>query len=122
MTRVGKKVPPASGPRVPPAPWCAPSGKTPDIWLRRVVELPAVQGDVALWIHHDEEAEVYINGILVAKAQGFTVTYEELLLDAKGREAIRPGKNLLAVHCKQTRGGQYIDLGLVELIEPAEKP
>lgn len=96
--------------------------KTPDIWLRRVVELPAVQGDVALWIHHDEDAEVYINGVLVGQAQGFTVTYEEFLLDAKGRQAIRPGKNLLAVHCKQTRGGQYIDLGLVELVEPAEKP
>lgn len=93
--------------------------KTPDIWLRRVVELPTLRGDVALWIHHDEDVEVYINGVLAAKAGGFTVAYEELLLDDQARNALRTGKNVLAVHCKQTRGGQYIDLGLVELVEPA---
>ncbi len=96
--------------------------KTPEIWLRRAVELPPLRGDLALWIHHDEDVEVYLNGVLAAKAEGFTVAYEELPLDAKGRQAIRPGKNVLAVHCKQTRGGQYIDLGLVELVEPAPKP
>ena len=96
--------------------------KTPEIWLRRTVELPPIQGDPALWIHHDEDAEVYINGVLAGKAEGFTTAYEELLLGAEGRKALRPGKNVLAVHCKQTQGGQYIDLGLVELVGEGKQP
>jgi len=92
---------------------------SPDIWLRREAVLP--EGKLAepqLRIHHDEDAEVYINGVLAAKAAAFTTAYEELPIDEKGRAALKPGRNLLAAHCKQTKGGQYIDLGIIDLVPP----
>ncbi|MBE0542291.1 MAG: beta galactosidase jelly roll domain-containing protein [Verrucomicrobia bacterium] len=90
---------------------------TPDIWMRREVELPADQlGNLELRLHHDEDAEVYINGVLAARAQGFVGEYFNLPLSQAARAALKPGKNLIAVHCRQTGGGQYIDLGFVEVV------
>ncbi len=90
---------------------------TQDIWLRRTVELPEAQGgDFSFSVHHDEDVEIYVNGVLAAKATGYTTRYEELPLTPEGRAALKPGKNVLAVHCRQTTGGQYIDVGLVRLV------
>lgn len=90
--------------------------KSPDIWLRRWFAFPdASPGELVLLVHHDEDVEVYLNGVLAAKAGGFTVDYQELPISAAGRAALKPGKNLLAVHCKQTTGGQYIDVGIGQL-------
>ena len=72
-------------------------------------------------MHHDEDAEVYINGVLASRTRGFTVDYEEFPLTKEGKAALKPGRNLIAVHCKQTGGGQYIDVGIVRLV-PAAKP
>ena len=95
--------------------------RTPDLWIRRTVEVP--EGKLvgpALWVHHDEDVEVYINGVLAAKAGGFTTQYDEMDLTKEGAAALKPGKNTLAAHCKQTMGGQYLDLGIVDLV-PREK-
>jgi hypothetical protein len=92
---------------------------SPDVWLRGTVELPdPVPPDLHLLIHHDEDAEVYVNGELAGKAAGFSTEYLLEPIRAAARSALRPGKNLIAVHCKQTGGGQYIDVGLVRVREP----
>jgi hypothetical protein len=95
--------------------------KTSDIWLRREAELKAEPtGEVFLRLHHDEDAEIYINGVLAAQVGGYVTDYGPVPLAAAGRKALKVGKNLIAVHCKQTGGGQYIDVGMVELV-PAQR-
>ena len=93
---------------------------TPQIWLRRTFELPAsftAKGkEFQLVVHHDEDAEVYLNGVLVAQLPGFQTDYVNLPLPASGVATLQPGSNTLAVQCVQHSGGQYIDAGLVEVV------
>jgi hypothetical protein len=92
--------------------------KTPDIWLRRTIELPSGPLDgLSLNIHHDEDSEVYINGVQVLAVRGYITDYIAQPLDEKALAALKPGKNTIAVHTKQTGGGQYIDVGLSRLVE-----
>ena len=90
-----------------------------DIWMRRAVtidELPS-EGDLGLSIHHDEDAEVYVNGQLVKRLTGYVGSYQLVTLPAKALKAFKPGNNTVAVHCHQTRGGQFIDVGLIVIQE-----
>jgi len=85
-----------------------------DIWLRREFTLRApIPRKLSLIIHHDEDAEVYLNGVLAARLSGFTVGYKVIELTEEAQAALRPGTNWIAIHCHQTRGGQYIDAGLL---------
>ena len=94
--------------------------KTDDLWLRREFQLPAGPLDrLQLRLHHDEDAEVFINGVAAGTFPGYTTDYEEFPLSDAARAALKPGLNHLAVHCHQTVGGQYIDVGMVSQ-EPAE--
>ena len=86
---------------------------TPDIWLRREFDWKADKdAKPVLSFCHDEDLEVYINGVQVCKAGGFIGEYEEMALTPEGIAALKPGKNVLAVHCHQTTGGQYVDVGV----------
>lgn len=88
---------------------------TPSIWLRREFTLPeGLHNDLELLVHHDEDAEVYLNGVLVARLPGYTTDYETVPLRSRAQGLLRSGKNLMAIHCRQTGGGQYIDVGIVD--------
>lgn len=90
--------------------------KTPNIWIRRTFELKeSPKGEVWLRIHHDEDAEVYINGVRAARVSGHTTAYADVPLTEAGQKALKAGANTIAIHCKQTAGGQYIDAGLMEV-------
>ena len=93
--------------------------KTSDIWLRREFTLTAAKfNEVRLTMHHDEDAEVYLNGVLAAKTQRWIGDYEDFDLSAESVRSLQAGRNVLAVHCHQTSGGQYIDAGLVNYEAP----
>ena len=114
----------ASGPggfgaRNPPGavirtPWTA-----SDIWLRRTFDLPPglTLVNPQIYLHHDENAEIYLNGTLVLTVTGYTQDYELNAPAVDLRTLLKPGTNTLAVHCHQTTGGQYIDVGIVDLVK-----
>ena len=95
---------------------------TSDIWMRRTFIIGNENPDsLALLMHHDEDAEVYLNGALAAGEEGWTTEYELTPLGKKARASLKKGTNVIAIHCHQTNGGQYIDAGLVEIMSIGKK-
>lgn len=91
--------------------------KSNDIWLRRTFRTATVPPTLSLDVHHDDDVEIYLNGHLIYEATGHTKKYERVDLGSKAAKHLRQGDNLLAVHCRQTGGGQYIDVRLVDLAQ-----
>jgi len=93
---------------------------TSDIWLRREFTLPTKAfANLQFYTAHDEDVEIYVNGILASAESGFVTSYTALDIRPVARELLQPGaKVLVAVHCHQTEGGQNIDVGLVNVEEP----
>ncbi len=92
---------------------------TDDIWLRRqfTVGNEDLHG-LKLEAHHDEDLDVYLNGVLAARLSGFIDHYGQFDLRPAAVATLKPGDNTLAVHCHQTTGGQYVDVGLIVPDEP----
>jgi hypothetical protein len=94
---------------------------TSDIWLRREFSWPEnAQGEVRLMIHHDEDAEVFINGVLAVTLTGNTTDYQPVSINLSAATTLKAGSNVIAIHCRNATGGQFIDAGLV-LLEPGKK-
>ncbi len=93
--------------------------KSSDIWLRRSFSMPTGQyPDLQLNCYHDEDVEIYLNGVLAAKIPGYNTDYETLPILPAAKASLKPGAiNTIAVHCHQTGGGQYIDVGFATIEE-----
>ncbi|MCB1207174.1 MAG: DUF1549 domain-containing protein, partial [Verrucomicrobiae bacterium] len=86
--------------------------KTPEIWMRTTFGLEVLPDSLVLDIHHDEDVQVFLNGTLIHEAKGFLTSYETIVLSKSAVNALQTGRNVVAVYCRQTGGGQYIDLAL----------
>lgn len=94
---------------------------TPEIWLRRTFRLdPMPKGDLRLRVYHDEDAEIYINGVQAATLGGYVTSHVLTELSDDAKRALHAGVNTIAVHCKQTTGGQGVDVGLSIIVPGAE--
>ena len=103
--------------------------RSKDIWLRGSFD--AAEGmagkKLVFDVCHDEDVDIYINGLRAAQAQGFVTDYKTLEAGDEAVKAVREGRNIIAVHCRQTVGGQFIDAGVAVLggedkAEDKEKP
>lgn len=96
---------------------------THDIWARRSFQLEHTDFDrLMLNLHHDDNVEVYINGVLAYQAEGWNHAPALFKINDDARAALKRGTNMLAIHCANTAGGAYLDAGLVDLEKPAVSP
>lgn len=92
------------------------------IWLRRQLDIGSfdqTKGTLKLNVHFDEDAEIYLNGVLAASLHGYTTDYERAPIRKEALATLQPSGNTIAVYCRNTTGGQFIDVGLI-LEEVAE--
>jgi hypothetical protein len=88
--------------------------QTSDIWLRTHFNYDGGAFEKAdLIIHHDEAAEVYLNGKKIWTRSDWSTSYQTFDITSELKKTVKKGKNVVAVHCHQTAGGQYIDIGFI---------
>ena len=89
---------------------------TSDIWLRRSFVLNGSDwSNAKFYLHHDKSVEVYLNGVEALVTKSYLVNYALFDPAPAALAALHPGTNWIAVHCDQTAGGQFIDVGIVKL-------
>ena len=86
--------------------------KSDDIWLRKEFTLDEALDEPVIKIAFDDNYELYINGEPVLAEIGASGTYKFMKVDNEKSALFKKGKNLMAVHCKNTGGGQHIDVGI----------
>lgn len=91
--------------------------KTPwlsaDIWMRRTFTLAAIPGrKLYLKLHHDDNVEVNLNGEKIYSCDCWNGKPQFIELHDSIRQKLKTGKNVLALHCRNTAGGAWLDVGL----------
>ncbi len=90
---------------------------TSDIWIRKNFRLDGMDRELAdslvMLLNHDEDCEIYINGVKLASFEGYKNGYILVDFTAAVKNVLKyDEENVIAVHCHQTTGGQYIDVGI----------
>jgi hypothetical protein len=117
-----KEGPGGFGTRMTPGSVVRTEWNSPDIWARREFQLTGpITPNLHLLVHHDDDVEIYINGVKATSLSNYTTGYEAFTISKGAMATLKPGVNHLAVHCHQIRGGQYVDVGFVNVIEQGQK-
>ena len=95
---------------------------TNQIHMRRWFKLGDISPEniakLRFMVFHDDDVEIYINGVWAATESGWTNSYVPLDISAEARATLRPGEwNLIALAGKQGSGGQVMDVGLTVFTE-----
>ena len=92
--------------------------KSDNLWMRREINLDNIDvKGLNLRINHDDNIDLFLNGVKVYNCNCWTGKYVYIPIDEKIKEVLKKGKNVIAAHIKNTKGGQWLDIGLA-----VEKP
>ena len=97
-------------------PWTDTPG---DLWLRRTFTMPAAKtSNLEFMVYHDEDVDIYVNGLLAAHEAGFNTSFMPLDINPQAKALLTPGAQItLAAHVHQTEGGQGFDMGLANVVQ-----
>ena len=91
-----------------------------DIYMRKTFNLRrSIPSDATLIVNirHDDAAEVYLNGKLLVSVKGANGQHDIAIPSEDAVKLLKKGKNLIAVHCHEDGGDQFIDVGLSVMME-----
>lgn len=88
--------------------------KSNDLWYRRSFDLTDKNlKTLYLKLRHDDNVIVYINGEQVFEDEGWQHSYKYIPINPEIISSLKRKNNLLAIHIRNTSGGQWLDAGLV---------
>jgi predicted alpha-1,2-mannosidase len=102
----------------PNTPWTS-----PDIWMRTTFNLKTLPAHAKLAVYHDQDVEIYLNGVLAATEADYVHKYKSLPITAEALATLKVGQNTLAMHVRHPEDGgrRFADATVVEESEPDEK-
>jgi len=88
--------------------------KSKDIWVRRSFLIADLNiPKLILQLRHDEDVEVFINGVLAYECSNcYNTDLKNFELTDAVKKVLRKGQNTMAMHCKNTVGWSWLDAGL----------
>ena len=92
---------------------------TDNIWLRRSFVLGALHGQAAIFMRHEQDAEVYLNGVHALTAPGSSRSYATFPISSESAATLHAGENVLAVHVHhEDFEAHFADIGMLEIQGP----
>ncbi|MCL2651570.1 MAG: DUF4965 domain-containing protein [Candidatus Azobacteroides sp.] len=87
---------------------------TNDIWVRRSVMLEEdlAGKNIYLEYSHDDDVDIYINGIEVVNSGNQCANNVQLRLPDNVVKTLVKGRNIISAHCHNLLGDSYLDFGL----------
>jgi hypothetical protein len=87
---------------------------TKEIWIRRDFRIvPGDSREFRIEICHDDDAVVYVNGVVAVNATRWSNNdYRTFPLSKEARAALVNGRNVITAHCRNNSGPCYLDVGL----------
>lgn len=87
---------------------------TEHIWVRRVLEMDesSLGKPILMEYSHDDDCEMYVNGVEILNSGNTTANNRKMDLPEAALKALKPGKNIIAVHCRNRVAAGYMDFNL----------
>ena len=85
-----------------------------NLWYRRAFDLENTNlKNLYLKLRHDDNVVVYLNGNKIYETEGWQHRYKYIPINQNIIKKLKSKDNVLAIHIKNTAGGQWLDAGLV---------